>query len=220
MNNVLPFNRAAFLDVFAGYNAAIWPVQVVAIALGLAAVLMIFWRTKASDPIITGILAALWIWTGIAYHGVHFSAINNAAYVFAAMFAIQGGFFVASGFIQQRLRFGYGNDWPAWTGLAFIAYAMIIYPAFAAFTGHSYPQLPMFGVTPCPVTLFTFGALLLTTASVPRWLLIIPVLWSLIGGSAAFLLGIAPDWPLLASGLLVVPLLVRRDHIERQGSRV
>jgi hypothetical protein len=212
VNNTLPFSRAAFLDIFADYNAAIWPIQIAAIALGLAAVSMVFWRTKASDLTIAGVLAILWIWTGIAYHGMYFSAINNAAYVFAVMFAIQGGLLIVSGFIQQSLRFGYRNDWAAWTGLAFIVYAMIIYPVLAALTGHSYPQLPMFGVTPCPVALFTFGVLLLTTASVPRWLLVIPALWSLIGGSAAFLLGIAPDWPLLASGFIAVPLLLIRNR--------
>jgi Family of unknown function (DUF6064) len=97
---------------------------------------------------------------------------------------------------------------------------MIIYPALAMLTGHFYPRLPTFGVTPCPLTLFTFGALLLTSAPVPRWLLAVPMLWSLIGGSAAFLLGIAPDWPLLVSGFIAVPLLIRRDDIEKQGSRV
>jgi Family of unknown function (DUF6064) len=220
MSSSLPFGREAFFDVFAAYNSAIWPVQLIAIMLGLAAIFLVFWRMKASGKAIAGILAALWIWTGIVYHGIYFSAINEAAYVFAAMFTVQGGLLFLSGIIQQGLNFGYRHDWTARIGLAFIAYAMIIYPALAMLTGHFYPRLPTFGVTPCPLTLFTFGAMLLTSAPVPRWLLAVPMLWSLIGGSAAFLLGIAPDWPLLASGFIAVPLLIRRDHIERQGSRV
>jgi hypothetical protein len=78
-------------------------------------------------------------------------------------------------------------------------------------TGHRYPGMPMFGITPCPVTIFTFGLLLLTTPQVSRWLLPIPFIWSLIGGSAAFLLGVPQDWPLLLSGIAVL-LLVLRDH--------
>jgi hypothetical protein len=35
-------------------------------------------------------------------------------------------------------------------------------------------------------------------------LLVIPVLWSLVGGSAAFLLQVPQDWILLASGLSVL----------------
>ncbi len=74
----------------------------------------------------------------------------------------------------------------------------------------------MFGIAPCPVTLFTFGVLLLTTAPVPRWLLIIPLAWSLLGGTAAFMLGVPQDWPLLFSGLTIV-LLVLRDR-QRLGA--
>ena len=48
---------------------------------------------------------------------------------------------------------------------------------------HSYPGAPTFGITPCPVTLFTFGLLLLATTPVPWLLLVIPVAWSLVGGS-------------------------------------
>jgi hypothetical protein len=47
---------------------------------------------------------------------------------------------------------------------------------------------------------------------VPRWLLVIPVVWSLIGGSAAILLNVAQDWFLLVSGLIAVPLIVVRNR--------
>jgi hypothetical protein len=78
--------------------------------------------------------------------------------------------------------------------------------------GHSSLELPMFGVTPCPVTIFTFGMLLLTRQPVPRLLLAIPVLWSLVGGSAAMLLRVPQDWLLLVSGAIAVALLIRRDR--------
>ena len=67
----------------------------------------------------------------------------------------------------------------------------------------------MFGFTPCPVTLFTFGLFLLATAPIPRGLLAIPLIWSLIGGSAAFLLGVPQDWQLLFSGAAIVLILWR-----------
>jgi hypothetical protein len=70
----------------------------------------------------------------------------------------------------------------------------------------------MFGITPCPVTIFTFGMFLLTTKPIPRWLLIISFVWSLIGGSAAFLLSVPQDWLLLVSGLISMPLIVFSDR--------
>jgi hypothetical protein len=77
--------------------------------------------------------------------------------------------------------------------------------------------LPAFGITPCPLTLFTFGLLSLTQAPVPRRLLLVPVAWSLIGGSAAGLLGIPQDWPLLAGGGVTLVVLLLRDR-NRSGA--
>jgi hypothetical protein len=46
--------------------------------------------------------------------------------------------------------------------------------------------------------------LLLTTASLPRALLVIPILWAAIGGSSAGLLGITADFPLIVAVLLLI----------------
>jgi hypothetical protein len=62
------------------------------------------------------------------------------------------------------------------------------------------------------VTLFTFGLLLLTVSPVPRWLLVIPVAWSVIGGTAAFLLQVPQDWILLFSGATAVLIMYFRDE--------
>jgi hypothetical protein len=76
--------------------------------------------------------------------------------------------------------------------------------------GLRWPDMPSFGITPCPLTLFTLGALLLARPPLTRGLFAIPLAWSMIGGSAAFLLDMPPDWMLPLSGLAVLPLLLRR----------
>jgi hypothetical protein len=76
----------------------------------------------------------------------------------------------------------------------------------------------MFGVTPCPVTLFTFGVLLLSTVRVPRRILVVPVLWALIGGSASYLLHVPQDWLLLASAASVF-LIFQGRGARREGRR-
>jgi hypothetical protein len=152
----------------------------------------------------------MWLWTGISYHGLWFSAINKAAYLFAALFVVQGCYLLYSGFSRQ-IHFGVRPDMATWVGMALIAYTAIIYPLIGIATGLPYPHMPMFGVTPCPVTVFTFGLLLLTTSRVPRWLLVVPFVWSLIGGSAAILLNVPQDWLLLVSGFIAAPLIVFRD---------
>lgn len=213
---MLPFTREQFLGVFADYNMAVWPAQVVAYVLGLIVVAALLRPSPLGHRVVAGVLAAMWVWTGVAYHGLFFARINPVALVFGALFVVQGGLFVIAGVARRRLVFGHSAGYVSALGGALVAYAAVVYPLLGLSAGHTYPAQPMFGITPCPVTLFTFGMLLLTTVPVPRWLLIIPLAWSLVGGSAAFMLGVPQDWLLLFSGLTIV-LLVLRDR-QRAGA--
>ena len=76
---MLPFAPEQFLAVFVNYNSAIWPSQIVAYLLGGVAVTLLFLKTRKGDRIISGILALMRLWTGVGYHGLWFSAINQAA---------------------------------------------------------------------------------------------------------------------------------------------
>jgi hypothetical protein len=67
-------------------------------------------------------------------------------------------------------------------------------------------------VAPCPVTIFTFGLLLLADKRVPKYLLVIPFLWSLLGFSAALALTIREDIGLLIAGVLGTILIAVRDR--------
>ena len=86
-----------------------------------------------------------------------------------------------------------------------MAYALFIYPIIGLNLGHVYPAAPSFGV-PCPTTIFTFGVLL-WAANVPRYLLFIPGLWSIIGFSAALTMGIREDIGLFVAAIIAVSIL-------------
>lgn len=209
---MLPFTREQFVAVFADYNPSVWPAQILAYLLGLGMVILLFRRSRAGDRAIGAGLAAMWAWTGIAYHWFYFSSINKAALVFGALFVLQGMILFFGAVLRDHLRFGSHAGPTAWLGWAFVVYAAVLYPLIGSWTGHQYPEIPTFGITPCPVTIFTFGLLMLTTAPVSRWVFVIPFVWSLIGGSAAFLLNVPQDWLLLASGFIAIPLIVLRDR--------
>lgn len=209
---MLPFTLDQFLAVFAAYNEAIWPAQIAAYVLGVIAVAALFRPGRSSDRIITAVLALMWLWTGIVYHGLFFAGINKAASGFAALFIVQGIAFLYLGVIRDGLRFAFRPGLLTVVGGLFILYATVLYPLIGIATGHGWPAMPMFGITPCPVTILTFGLLLLTTRRFSYWLLAIPFVWSLIGGSAAILLAVPQDWVLLLSGIIAVPLIVLRDR--------
>jgi hypothetical protein len=205
---MLPFTREQFLSVFAQYNAGVWPAQIVAYLLGIAMVILVFVPTTGRNRLVALGLAAMWGWTGIVYHWGYFAAINKAAPLFAALFVLQAVLFLYYGTIRERLKFRASRGPRAWVGWALIAYAAVLYPLIGFWIGHSFDEVPMFGITPCPVTIFTLGMLLLA-APMPRGLLAIPFLWSLVGGSAAFLLGVPQDWVLALAGVAALWIALR-----------
>jgi hypothetical protein len=205
---VLPFTAEQFFDVFASYNETFWPAPIFAYALAAIALAAALRGGRAGGFIVGAVLALFWLWTGIAYHWLFFTAINPLAWAFGALFVAQGVLLIWLGLGRSQLNFGCRRDPAGVVGLLLIVFAAAVYPLLGIAAGHVYPYMPMFGITPCPVTIFTLGMLLL--AHPVRWLtLAIPVLWSLLGGSAAFLLDVPQDWFLLFSGPLAVGLLWR-----------
>ncbi|SHF22359.1 hypothetical protein SAMN05443144_106158 [Fodinibius roseus] len=208
----LPFTTEQFLQVFREYNLAIWPMQVVAYVLGLVSIGLSVWWQSYANKVNSLILFGMWIWMGMAYHITFFSQINQAAFLFGAIFLLQGLLFAYFGFLRNELNFGYRNDAYGIIGAILIVYAMVIYPIIGAILGHTYPSSPVFGVAPCPTTIFTFGLLLWTRQHAPWWLLIIPGIWSVIGFTAAIKLGIREDIGLLVAGIIAISMLVYRNR--------
>lgn len=75
----------------------------------------------------------------------------------------------------------------------------------------------MFGVAPCPTTIFTFGLLLWAATPVPAYLIIIPLIWAFIGMSAAVNLQVPQDYGLVAAGVIGTVLIVIEN---RKAKRV
>lgn len=211
---MLPFSRDQFLAVFADYNQALWPGQIAAYGLALAmlAAIALSPLSRTVGRLAAAGLAAGWLVTGIGYHGLYFSAINPAAFLFGALFVLQAGLLIGHGVVAGSLRLQFGREPGGLLGGVLVAYAMAIYPLTGHLSGHDYPAAPTFGVTPCPLTLFSLGVLLLARPPAPRMLLAIPLLWALIGGAAAVMLDMPQDWILPAAAALGVLGARRRSE--------
>ena len=204
----LPFTIAEFLKVFELYNEAIWPSQVLTYLGGVAVVGLIASRSRYAGVVVAAVLTAMWLLNGIGYHLMYFSEINRAAIAFGALFVAQGALIAWVGFGARRLRFSMRADAVTVVAVIAVAYAMIVYPLLGWTFGHVYPASAVFGVAPCPTTIFTLGILLLARLSAPLWLFVIPVIWSAIGGSAALLLGVREDFGLIAAGVAAILVLI------------
>jgi hypothetical protein len=203
----MPFTREQFFDLFVAYNETLWPA---AVALWIASAVIGAVRLSAHRPHdrwIGALLVTHWAWSALAYHVAFFTRINPAAWLFAALFLGQAVLFFRIGVVRRGLSFApWGNAWAplAW-GL--IAYSLA-YPAINAIDHLSLRRIPTFGL-PCPTTIFTAGVLMLATPG-SRRLSIVPVIWSAIGGSAAFLLGVHADVALPVAGIALGIFSLRR----------
>jgi hypothetical protein len=211
----LPFTREQFFDLFAAYNTALWPAVVALwIASAVVSVLRLSSR-RPSDRWISALLAAHWIWAAVAYHAAFFTRINAAAWLFAALFLVEGALFLWFGVARRQVSFpSRGGPWAVLAWLL-IAYSLL-YPALNAAQHGTWVRIPAFGV-PCPTTIFTAGLLILAPHA-PRGLSVVPIVWSLIGGSAASLLGVRADFVLPIAGLALATAVVFRGRV-RMTSR-
>jgi hypothetical protein len=203
----LPFSLGDFLNIFKEYNEAVFPLQIIFYFIAFFSIYLIFTKYKYSNKIVNSFLSFFWLWIGIVYHLIFFSTINNAAYFFGIMFIIQGVLFTIWGVFKNSLSFEYKNSTTNIVGIILLLYALIFYPVIGYQLGHVYPYSPTFGL-PCPTTIFTFGILLFANKRVPVFLLIIPLLWSVIGFSAAINLTIYEDTGLIIAGVTAVTLLL------------
>ena len=209
-----------FFTTLQVYNDTFWPMILLTYVLGLVAVYLAGRKPRHSDKVVSAILGVLWIWTGavfcIAFYGpteAEFLGVPMPGiwYVSGLLFVVQGFLFVVSGVLKSSLSFAVGGDGYSVVGALMVLYALVIYPIIGFLTGHGYPRYPIFGVAPCPVTIFTFGLLLWTDKHVPRLLVIIPLIWALMGVMAVVGLQIWADVGLLLSGLVGFPLVLRHN---------
>lgn len=202
----LPFTIDQFLEVFRRYNLAVWPAQWVLVALGLLAVLLALSERRSAARCVSAILALMWLWMAAAYHLAFFSAVNRAAIVFAAAFAVEAALFTWAVSRTPPITYRPRSSVAAIVGATLIIYAVVVYPLLGHVFGHRYPAAPTFGV-PCPTTIFTMGLVVWADTSLPRRMLIIPLAWCVVGISAAITLGMIEDFGLLTAA--VATLLAR-----------
>lgn len=199
----LPFSSEIFFEVFREYNEAIWPFQVVLTEMAILITVLALLKHQRAGMIAGIVLCFFWLWMGIVYHFLYFSQINPAAKLFGTLFIIQGLLLFYITVFRKKLLIEFNTSLNGILGLLLILFALLVYPLLGAMSGHTYPYNPTFGL-PCPTTIFTLGILLWSKKRLPVYLLIIPIIWSFIGFTASFTMGVKEDTGLLIAVLIFV----------------
>lgn len=177
LSDFLLFSPRTYYRLFELYNAAIWPAQILALALGVA-ILALTRSGGAMAPRWTlTILAACWFFVGWAFLWTRYATINWAASYVAAGFAVQALLLLWTAW-RARVSFLPRANLAA----GMIAFALLAQPLIGPLLGRSWTQVELFGVAPDPTAIATLGVLALIGGRAACVLWIIPLLWCALTG--------------------------------------
>jgi hypothetical protein len=213
---MLPFTAEILFSSFEQYHRALWPLPILAPALALVILALARRPVRGGDRAIGALLALAWLWVGLGYFILHFAAYDFAALAYGAFFVLQALLLIWSAVVRNRLAFRSTRDLFCWCGLALGLAAALAWPLAEALFGPGWANARVVGLAPGPTAVFTLGMLLLSAGRTPLHLAVIPLLWTLIAGATASILGIPQDLALPVAGLGAFALILGKNRRERR----
>ena len=211
LTSFLLFSPRTYYRLIELYNVAIWPVQIVGAAIGLAIVALLVTKRGGRGRIIAGLLAVCWLWVAWAFQHQRYAQINWAASWFAAAFALQALLLVVLGVFAGRAVLQPANDGKFRIATTVVAVAVFGYPLLAPLAGRAWTTAEMFGVAADPTAIATVAVLALVRGRI-RWLLLgVPLLWCAVTAATLWAMK-APEAVVVAVATLVAlwPALGRK----------
>lgn len=209
---MLPFTADVLFSSFEPYYGALWPLPILAPGLALALVLLTLRPVRHGDRAIGLLLALAWVWLGAGYFMAYFAAIDFAAPGYGLLFVLEGLLLAWAGVIRGRLAFRFTGDLFGWGGLVLALAAALAAPLGDALMGHGWGSARVVGLAPGPTAVFTLGMLLLEAGRTPLHLAVIPLLWTLVAGATAWIVGIPQDLALPVAGTGAAALILWKNR--------
>jgi hypothetical protein len=155
IRDLLMFSARTYNRLFENYNRDVWPLHLLAFAIGIA-ILVLAWR-RQHPRVIAALLAICWLWVAYAFHWQRFSTIHTYGRWFGVAFVVEGVLMLVPRSLGSSGARGF---------LFLFALIVLIYPLLS-------PRRELFAIAPDPTALATIAL-----GSRSRWFLLpIPILW-------------------------------------------
>lgn len=216
LSDFLLFTPHTYYRLFELYNRAIWPLHLVAGALGLVLIVLVFREGAGRARAIAGVLALCWLWVAWAYLYQRYDTINWSARYIAIAFAAEAILLILFGHVLNRMT--PAVDAASRIGMAIVVFALFIQPLFALLLGRPWTQMEIFGLTPDPTVAATLGTLVAMRRA-PWLLYVVPLFWCALTGLTLWAMN-APDallMPVIA--VLAMGLAIWRRANARRSVR-
>lgn len=201
------------------YNEAIWPLQILGVACGLALVALVHGNRAHRDRIIAGLIAGCWLWIASAFHLQRYAQINWAATWFAAAFALQALLLVIVGVAAGRIRLIDTDGRARAIASLVLVFAVLVYPLLAPLAGRPWSTAEVFGVAPDPTAIATVAVLALVRGRI-RWLLLaVPLGWCAIATATLWVMEAREAVVVAAATLLALWPAARGAHAGLPAAR-
>lgn len=215
LEDLLLFSPDVYFQSIAFYNQSIWPMPILGLLMGLAFFWLLMTINQKRSMLAGFILMLGWAWSGAVYHLEFYQQINWMAFYFGWGFIAQSILiliWLTRNFAQTN-HFNLPPTWQQRIGLVFTGTSVFILPLIGLIDGPNIKAGLLFGLSPAPTILTTFGFALIT--KLPLWLLILPFGFTIIGILTAHTIGSAQLFPYLLC-LLAVLILTGKCFMKKE----
>jgi hypothetical protein len=214
----LLFAPRVYWRLFELHNAAVWPLQLLALLLGAATLFCAVRPRPWSDRLIAAVLAAAWSFVAWVFLWNRYATINWAAAYAVPVFLLQALLLVRLGVLGDRLRFVVDRTVPGLAGLVLFVYALALHPLVAKLGGRPIQAAEVFGIAPDPTAIATLGLLARARPKGRAWLLLaVPTAWCLASAATLHTMDAWEGWIPLAAVALAITARLWPRHDARRG---
>ena len=215
LSDLLLFSPRTYYRMFELYHEAIWPAQLIVLALVVVIIVLLWRNDERSGVAIAALLAVGWIWVAVMFHLRSYASINWAARYFAGLFVAEAVLLVWYGVVRRRLWFARSAAGSRWLAPALFIVAALLPSLAGRAADRTWSQVEVAGLTPDATAVATLALLLLATPRAPRVLLLAPLVWCVVGGATLVAMESGEGWVLIGAGVAGVAEIVR----QRAGRR-
>lgn len=175
--------REVILGLVGLYNRSLYPAAVFGVLLMLVAVAVVLIKPgRLADLFAKVLLDLAWLWVGVMFFFERVGPEFRVGYAFAALFVLQGTFFMVDFFFGTLEFRPYENRGRLFGGLALILVAGVAHPLVAIAAGRGWPYLMLAGTGPAATAAVTLGVLLFTLHKPRPVFFLIPAAWAGVAG--------------------------------------
>lgn len=200
LEDFLLFSPRVYRRMFELHNEAVWPLQVPALIVGAAVLLVLVRRHPWSGRAAAAALAVVWAWVAWSFLYQRYATINWAAVHVAVAFAVQALLLLWLGVARDGLRVAAGPAVARGVGIALLLYALVLHPFVGMLAGNSPRGAELFGTAPDPTAIFTLGYGVMLRRGPASWLVLaVPAAWCVMAWGTLHAMDAPERWVPLAA---------------------